>query len=42
MTDLEQYEICILCPYYFDGYCHNCTDEDCELEEIDNGSQPKE
>lgn len=28
MTDLDY--VCECCPYFIDGYCHNCTHEDCE------------
>ena len=26
---------CICCPYFVDGYCHNCTHEYCEKEMLE-------
>lgn len=31
--DKENSNVCICCPYHYDGYCHNCTHEGCEREE---------
>jgi hypothetical protein len=28
--------VCECCPYFIDGYCHNCTHEDCEKEYKDD------
>ena len=30
--ELEKDDPCTCCPYFLDGYCHNCTHEDCEKE----------
>ncbi len=42
MTDLDF--VCECCPYFIDGYCHNCTHEDCERDVLESepSSQPKE
>ena len=34
--ELEKDDVCTCCPYFLDGYCHNCTHEDCEKEMMEN------
>ena len=33
--ELEKDDHCTCCPYFLDGYCHNCTHEDCEKETLE-------
>ena len=42
MTDLDY--VCDCCPYFIDGYCHNCTHEDCKRDVLEKelSSQLKE
>ena len=39
--ELEKDNTCTCCPYFFDGYCHNCTHEDCEREMLEKGDKRK-
>ena len=36
---LEKDDHCTCCPYFLDGYCHNCTHEDCEKEILKKGAE---
>ena len=42
MTDLDY--VCDCCFYFIDGYCHNCTHEDCKRDVLEKelSSQLKE